>query len=74
VQGASVVFQLFADGKQAAASRPLLFRIPGRGTFVANWTTTIPTHQRLQLAVSVTANGDVNVANNRASVIVQASR
>jgi hypothetical protein len=67
-QGASVTFKLIADSGQTASSAPVIFSIPGRGAFHATWTAMIPAGQRMQLVVSVNANGDLNPANNQATV------
>jgi hypothetical protein len=67
-QSASVTFKLIADSGQTASSAPVIFSIPGRGAFQATWTAVIPTGQKMQLVVSVNANGDLNPANNQATV------
>jgi hypothetical protein len=67
-QSASVTFKLIADSGQIASSAPLVFSIPGRGAFHATWTTMIPAGQKMQLVVFVNANGDLNPANNQATV------
>jgi hypothetical protein len=68
VQGAAVVFNLFASGVQVGASQPVSFNVSGHGTFQANWSAPIPPGQHYQLVVTVTARGDVNLANNRAAL------
>ena len=68
VQGAQVSFRLIVDGRQAAISQPLVFNISGQGTFLASWSTLIPPGQQMQVVVAVTANGDVNPANNQAAL------
>ncbi|HXY23809.1 MAG TPA: hypothetical protein VEI73_04115 [Candidatus Acidoferrum sp.] len=68
VQGAQVSFRLIVDGRQAAISQPLVFNISGQGTFLASWSTLIPPGQQMQIVVAVTANGDVNPANNQAAL------
>ena len=73
VQGASVVFNLFVNGVQVGASQPMAFNIPARGVFQANWSAVIPAGQRDQLVVTVNAQGDVNVANNRAALAFAAA-
>jgi len=67
-QGASVMFRLLADGRQAAISQPVVFNIAAHGIFQASWSTPIPAGQHMQVVVSVNANGDVNPANNQATV------
>jgi hypothetical protein len=67
-QGASVTFKLIADNGQTASSAPVIFSIPGRGAFQATWTAMIPAGQKMQLVVFVNANGDLNPANNQATV------
>jgi hypothetical protein len=67
-QGASVTFKLIADNGQTASSAPVIFSIPGRGAFQATWTAMIPAGQKMQLVVFVNANGDMNPANNQATV------
>jgi len=67
-QSASVTFKLIADSGQTASSAPLIFSIPGRGAFQATWTTAIPAGQKMQLVVFVNASGDVNPANNQATI------
>jgi len=67
-QGASVVFKLLVDGRQVAISQPVLFNIAGHGIFQASWSTSIPAGQHMQVVVFVIANGDVNPANNQATV------
>jgi hypothetical protein len=67
-QSASVTFKLIADSGQTASSAPVIFSIPGRGAFQAMWTSLIPAGQRMQLVVFVNANGDLNPANNQATV------
>ncbi len=66
VQGASVVFQLFGDNRLVSGSQPIRFDIGGRNsTYRAVWSTTLPPAGReMQLKVLVSANGDVNPANN----------
>ena len=59
-QGASVVFKLLVNGRQAAISAPVSFSVPARGTFLASWSTTIPASQQIQIVVSVAAKGDKN--------------
>ena len=68
VQGAQVSFRLMVDGRQAAISQPFAFNISGQGTFLANWSTLIPPGQQMQIIVAVTANGDLNPANNQAAL------
>jgi len=65
-QGASVSFKLVTDGRQVAVSQPFVFSIAGHGTFTAVWKTQVPAYQHGEVVVSVTANGDVNAANNQA--------
>jgi len=67
-QSASVTFKLIADSGQTASSAPVIFSIPGRGAFQATWTAMIPAGQKMQLVVLVNANGDLNPANNQATV------
>jgi hypothetical protein len=67
-QGASVVFKLLADGRQAAISQPVVFNIAGHGIFQASWSTPIPAGQQMQIVVYVTAKGDGNPANNQAAL------
>jgi len=66
-QSASVTFKLIAESGQTVASAPMTFSIPGRGVFQAVWTAVIPPGLK-QLVVFVTANGDLNPANNQATV------
>jgi hypothetical protein len=67
-QGASVTFKLIADSGLTTSSAPVIFSIPGRGAFRATWTALIPAGQKMQLVISVNANGDLNPANNQATV------
>jgi hypothetical protein len=67
-QSASVTFKLIADSGQTASSAPAIFSIPGRGAFQASWTAMIPAGQKMQLVVFGNANGDLNPANNQATV------
>jgi hypothetical protein len=73
VQGAVVVFNLFVNGVQVGASQPVAFSVPARGVFQANWSAVIPAGQRYQLMVTVNAQGDVNLANNRAALAFAAA-
>jgi len=66
-QSASVVFMLNADGR-TLSSRPSVFTIAAGGSFLASWTTAMPAAQSVQLAVQVTATGDINAANNQAAI------
>jgi len=67
-QGASVVFRLLSGSQVVAASRPMSFNIPGRGTFQASWSTVVPQGRQFGVVAVVVANGDVNPANNQADV------
>jgi hypothetical protein len=68
-QGASVVFMLNADGR-ITTSRPSIFNIVAGGSYLASWTAPMPAGRSVQLAVQVTANGDMNPANNQAAIRV----
>lgn len=65
--GASVVFTLRADGK-ALSSSPSVFNVGPGGAYQASWTSIMPAGQSVQLAVQVTAKGDMNAANNQAVI------
>ncbi|HVH72900.1 MAG TPA: hypothetical protein VNB49_17565 [Candidatus Dormibacteraeota bacterium] len=71
--GATVVFKLVADGQQVAISQLTRFDIVAHGTYQATWSAPIPLKQgtqpqAVQLAIVVAVAGDVNPANNQATL------
>jgi hypothetical protein len=67
-QNATVVFRLYANGKQVAISQPVIFSVAARGTYQANWSATAPAGTASQVVVSVTSPGDLNATNNQATL------
>jgi hypothetical protein len=67
-RGAQAIFRIIADGRTAATSPPVSFNIAAYGTFQTAWTTLMPAGQRMQIVVTLSANGDANPANNQAFI------